>query len=163
MLAIEVKAQVSLVPSRDLAGFHALKEHISKADVGKKFIRGIVLYFGNDIIPLGDDIVAMPLQNLWEFNVSTTTDKKIDSISGDCVFWANYGDHTKIRCLISKEAIDDHFHNQATQKQAITAVQKHWHTIWPVFCHKIVNGQIDIISSPANEKIRQVTLKTNDL
>ena len=157
LLGIEVKSRES-VTVEDFAGLRVLKEHAKK-----DFVRGIVVYLGRDIVPFGDDMVAMPLENLWRFNMAVKTDKdvrKSPSMDG-YIFWADYGERTKLRCFISRETIDDYFHNNASEKQSLAAIEKHWDTIWPVFMRKISDGQIEIIHSK-QQKVLQVTLLPRD-
>jgi hypothetical protein len=32
---------------------------------GKRFVRGVVLYFGHDVVPFGAHLHALPLDSLW--------------------------------------------------------------------------------------------------
>ncbi len=56
---VEVKAAAS-VSTGDLAGLKKLA-----ALAGKKFVYGIVLYDGNDTLPIGERIWAVPISTLW--------------------------------------------------------------------------------------------------
>jgi hypothetical protein len=56
---IEIKAAAS-VTGQDLKGLHALK-----AIAGKKFKRGIVLYTGDEVVPFGGNLFAVPLPAIW--------------------------------------------------------------------------------------------------
>lgn len=56
---VEIKASSS-VSTSDFAGLKALKEA-----GGKKFIRGVVLYTGPEIIPFAKDLYAVPIPALW--------------------------------------------------------------------------------------------------
>lgn len=56
---IEVKSSSSISPS-DFSGLKTLKEALKK-----RFVRGVVLYLGAEIIPFGDNLHAMPLSVLW--------------------------------------------------------------------------------------------------
>lgn len=58
VIAIEVKSTVS-VSSDDFAGLRYLKEQ-----VGKDFVRGIVLYLGKDTLSFGEAMLAMPMDSL---------------------------------------------------------------------------------------------------
>lgn len=58
-VAIEVKAKHSVKPS-DFNGIRAFKE-MNK----NKFVRGIVLYLGDKLIPYEDDMAAVPIDALW--------------------------------------------------------------------------------------------------
>lgn len=60
IVGIEVKASQSV--SRDsFKGLKALKE-----TVGEKFLRGIVLYTGDLVLPFGDEMQAVPVSCLWQ-------------------------------------------------------------------------------------------------
>jgi predicted AAA+ superfamily ATPase len=56
---VEVKASLT-VSTSDLAGMRDLAE-----TAGNKFARGVVLYLGRQILPLGKNITAMPISSLW--------------------------------------------------------------------------------------------------
>ncbi|MBS0267228.1 MAG: ATP-binding protein [Planctomycetes bacterium] len=55
----EVKASASATVS-DFAALQALRDRL-----GKKFVGGVVLYTGDQIIPFGDKLWLVPLQALW--------------------------------------------------------------------------------------------------
>jgi hypothetical protein len=57
---LEVKAAATLNPN-DTAGLRALA-----AEVGKKWIRGIVLHTGLEVIPFANNLHGIPLQVLWQ-------------------------------------------------------------------------------------------------
>jgi uncharacterized protein len=59
IVGIEVKSKASLEP-KDTQGLELLKD-LS----GKTFVRGIVMYSGDKILPLGPDMWAMPLSGLY--------------------------------------------------------------------------------------------------
>jgi uncharacterized protein len=60
IVGLEVKA--SATPSSgDFKGLKALAEQ-----AGKKFIRGILLYTGQEVVPFAKDLTAVPLQAIWE-------------------------------------------------------------------------------------------------
>ncbi|MCH8879233.1 MAG: ATP-binding protein [Planctomycetes bacterium] len=59
IVGIEVKAGATL-GTNDLKGMKALAEI-----AGKRFHRGVVLYAGQDMIPFGSRIHAMPINALW--------------------------------------------------------------------------------------------------
>ncbi len=59
IVAIEVKASTT-VDSKDLKGLVELK-----GALGDRFIRGIVIYFGQEIVPLGGRMQVVPVQALW--------------------------------------------------------------------------------------------------
>jgi uncharacterized protein len=60
IVGLEVKAAATL-NANDTAGLRALA-----AEVGKKWIRGIVLYTGLDLIPFANSLHGVPLQALWQ-------------------------------------------------------------------------------------------------
>jgi predicted AAA+ superfamily ATPase len=57
---IEIKASTA-VSAGDAKGLRYLKEQL-----GKRFVRGVVLYNGSKVIPFDDRIHAIPLGSLWE-------------------------------------------------------------------------------------------------
>ena len=59
IVGVEVKASLNVTAS-ELAGMHDLAE-----TVGSKFVRGIVLYMGGQVLPVGKQITAMPISALW--------------------------------------------------------------------------------------------------
>ena len=59
IVGVEVKASATLGPD-DLKDLKALAEL-----AGKRFQRGIVLYTGQDAIPFGSRIHALPVSSLW--------------------------------------------------------------------------------------------------
>lgn len=59
IVAIEIKASKTL-GDRDLSALKAIA-----GTIGKKFHRGILLYMGDETIPFGPNLFAMPLQTLW--------------------------------------------------------------------------------------------------
>ena len=59
LAGIEVKAAAQLDAS-DFAGLRALAEA-----GGKKFVRGVVLYLGELVVPRGDNLWALPIDELW--------------------------------------------------------------------------------------------------
>jgi predicted AAA+ superfamily ATPase len=59
LAGVEVKAG-STVGLEDFKGLKALA-----AEAGDRFVRGVVLYTGNDILPFGDRLSAMPVSSLW--------------------------------------------------------------------------------------------------
>lgn len=63
LVGIEVKAS-STVRSDDLKGLHTLAK-----TAGSRFHRGIVLYTGEEIIPFGSEMYAMPIASLWQIGV----------------------------------------------------------------------------------------------
>ncbi|MDD4556441.1 MAG: ATP-binding protein [Alphaproteobacteria bacterium] len=59
IVGIEVKLS-GTVNTNDIKGLNVLKEV-----VGERFKKGIVIYTGNEIVPLGEDIWAVPIQYLY--------------------------------------------------------------------------------------------------
>lgn len=59
IVGIEVKATSSL-GANDTKGLRALK-----AAAGERFVRGVVLYGGDKVLPLGDRLIALPINSLW--------------------------------------------------------------------------------------------------
>lgn len=59
LVAIEIKATSRIKP-KDLKGIKYLKESIKE-----KFICGIILYTGNEIIPFDNNIHAVPISAIW--------------------------------------------------------------------------------------------------
>ena len=60
VVGLEVKAAATL-NAIDTAGLRALA-----AEVGKKWIRGIVLHTGLEVIPFANNLHGVPLQALWQ-------------------------------------------------------------------------------------------------
>jgi uncharacterized protein len=60
IVGLEVKAAATL-NANDTAGLRAMAE-----EAGKKWIRGIVLYTGLDVIPFANNLHGVPLQALWQ-------------------------------------------------------------------------------------------------
>jgi predicted AAA+ superfamily ATPase len=59
IVGIEVKASES-VQARDARGLATLRDA-----AGARFVRGIVLYAGDNVLPLGERLVAAPISALW--------------------------------------------------------------------------------------------------
>ncbi len=59
--AIEVKAAAT-VQERDVRTLLDLAETL-----GKRFVRGVVLYTGDRAVPFSDKVVALPMANLWRW------------------------------------------------------------------------------------------------
>jgi predicted AAA+ superfamily ATPase len=62
VVGIEVKCS-NTIQQHDLRGLQSLKES-SKGD----FLRGVILYTGNETISIDKDLLAMPISSLWEAN-----------------------------------------------------------------------------------------------
>lgn len=60
LAGVEVKAS-STLKSEDFAGLRALAELAQG-----RFRRGVILYLGQEVIPFGADLVALPIQLLWQ-------------------------------------------------------------------------------------------------
>lgn len=60
LVGVEVRAAAS-VSSSDFTGLRAIAEA-----VGSRFVRGIVLYAGPQVIPFGERLHAVPLSLLWQ-------------------------------------------------------------------------------------------------
>lgn len=61
LAGIEVKS-AGAVTSADFRGLRALAE-----STGERFVRGIVLYAGDDIVPFGPKLHAVPIDALWRW------------------------------------------------------------------------------------------------
>lgn len=59
VVGIEVKA-TRTVTSSHVRGLRSLAEQL-----GERFVRGIVLYTGDDVVPFGETLHAVPMQNVW--------------------------------------------------------------------------------------------------
>jgi hypothetical protein len=59
LVGLEVKASAS-VSSPDFKGLRNLQ-----AASGEKFLRGVVLYTGSEIVPFGSSLFAVPISALW--------------------------------------------------------------------------------------------------
>jgi uncharacterized protein len=62
IVGIEVKNKVG-IGAKDFKGLEALKEL-----TGKKFKRGVLFYGGENLLPFGEKIWAVPLSGLWELH-----------------------------------------------------------------------------------------------
>jgi uncharacterized protein len=63
LVGLEVKASTT-VTANDFKGLKALA-----AEAGPCWVRGVVLYTGSDLLPFGDQLVAMPISALWRLSV----------------------------------------------------------------------------------------------
>ena len=59
IVGVDVKASATVTPG-DTRGLRALR-----SATGDRFVRGIVLYTGEEIVPLGERLVAVPISALW--------------------------------------------------------------------------------------------------
>ena len=66
VVGIEVKAGATLGGS-DVRGLQALKEAI-----GNRWLRGVILYTGTDVVPFAADIHGLPISHLWVGDRSQT-------------------------------------------------------------------------------------------
>lgn len=64
IVAIEIKSSSTISPV-DFKNIKYLQEQINNKNP-KKFVRGIVLYIGQEIINWGDKLTALPINCLWE-------------------------------------------------------------------------------------------------
>lgn len=60
IVGVEVKSS-SRVGQRDFTGLESLAEL-----AGKKFVRGLVFYLGENLVPFGEKYAAVPISVLWE-------------------------------------------------------------------------------------------------
>jgi uncharacterized protein len=65
IVGVEVKAAVGL-SSADWNGLRALKEA-----AGARFVRGVVLYGGQEALPFGRDLLALPVSALWSLGATS--------------------------------------------------------------------------------------------
>ncbi|MEI9885096.1 MAG: ATP-binding protein [Rhizomicrobium sp.] len=164
LIGIEVKASES-VTVEDFAGLKALKAYAQNG-----FRRGIVFYRGTDVVPFADDMVALPLETLWTLDMNVTTDRDIRVLakaSGKAfegvAFWADYGARTRVRCLIPRTVVDDHFYDGGSDKQAVAAVERNWDVVWPALVKKLEEGRIEIVQPEEAPAFRQVVLDPSDI
>jgi predicted AAA+ superfamily ATPase len=59
LVGLEVKTSATVV-RKDFSGFDALSE-----DTGKQFVRGIVLYTGEQSVSFGKNYMALPVSAMW--------------------------------------------------------------------------------------------------
>ncbi len=59
LVGVEVKAS-STIDSGDFRGLRVLAE-----ETGKRFLRGVVLYAGDEVVPFGGNLHAIPISALW--------------------------------------------------------------------------------------------------
>jgi predicted AAA+ superfamily ATPase len=67
IVAVEVKSAAS-VGKRDFRGLEFLRDQL-----GERFIRGILLYTGEQVLPAGDRIWVMPVDSLWRWGARPQT------------------------------------------------------------------------------------------
>ncbi|MEE9321341.1 MAG: ATP-binding protein [Granulosicoccus sp.] len=68
LVGLEIKAS-STVRRKDFSGLDALSE-----DIGDRFVRGIVLYAGEQTVSFGEQYVALPVSTLWRIAARTDAD-----------------------------------------------------------------------------------------
>jgi hypothetical protein len=56
---VEIKAGATVAPA-DFAALQALRDQLKK-----RFRGGVVLYGGDQALPFGDKLWALPMENLW--------------------------------------------------------------------------------------------------
>ena len=59
IVGVEVKAAVS-ISSDDLRGLRTLAEI-----AGRRFLRGILFYLGEQAVPFGSNLYLLPISSLW--------------------------------------------------------------------------------------------------
>lgn len=64
VVGIEVKS-TSTIDSYDFKGLNAVADTL-----GKKFLKGILLYTGNKVASFGKNFTAMPVSSIWNVNSS---------------------------------------------------------------------------------------------
>jgi len=64
IVGVEVKAATNL-RSEDLRGLADLADA-----TGKRFVRGVVLYLGREVVPFGANLHALPMEALWRIPVA---------------------------------------------------------------------------------------------
>jgi uncharacterized protein len=140
LIGIEVKSKYS-VTDKDFTSLNKLKKA-----VGKDFIKGIVLYHGEDTVPFSENMVAMPISKLWSFNMEIIINQEMYYLKEEgCIsFWANYGYGTKVRCDIEEDTISDFFWNNPSEHQMKEVIEQHWHMFTDISIRKIREGQISI-------------------
>ncbi|MEO8539654.1 MAG: ATP-binding protein [bacterium] len=67
VVGVEVKAG-SRIDRRDTRGLEALRDQL-----GDRFVRGIVLYTGEEVLPAGPKLTLMPIDSLWRWNAARRT------------------------------------------------------------------------------------------
>ncbi|MFA4830240.1 MAG: hypothetical protein WC594_13595, partial [Thermodesulfovibrionales bacterium] len=67
VVGIETKASKT-VNAQDFKGLQAMSESL-----GKRFHRGIVLYTGNESLPFGKNMQALPVSALWSLGALKNT------------------------------------------------------------------------------------------
>ena len=167
LIGIEVKSNCSVTDN----DFKSLKK--LKKIAGEDFIKGIVLYHGEDTISFDENMVAMPISKLWNFNMEIKIEfGKINYLNDkSCMsFWAKYGNSTRVRCDISKDTISDFFKNEPSEDEMKEVIKQNCDLFTGIFIRKIREGQINIkVHKPSRDTIngsdqvvRSVLLKPED-
>lgn len=73
VVGIEVKARDN-VSGKDFQGMKILQEA-----AGDRFFWGIVLYLGEQVVPFGENLVAVPIQALWQWGAKPIQDNLFKS------------------------------------------------------------------------------------
>jgi len=60
IVGIEIKASASVAAS-DFSGLKALAD-----TAGARFLRGVLFYMGDTLLPFGDKLHAVPVSALWQ-------------------------------------------------------------------------------------------------
>ena len=167
ILGIEVKSKTSLT-SKDFAHLFFLKEQIKE-----RFVRGIVFYLGQEIVPFGNGMVGMPFASLWNLNMDIELKKEMafPTVSGlaresggeplhgmiregpgqRCIFKAKWGKNTHISCCVSSMVRDE----------TVLYSENIEHS----FKEKIRNGQFEPMKAgqfPATDNVKAVVLRPED-
>jgi predicted AAA+ superfamily ATPase len=64
VVGIETKAGTTVTPN-DFKGLKALA-----GDAGQRWARGVILYSGSEVLPFGENLLAMPISALWRLAAS---------------------------------------------------------------------------------------------
>lgn len=65
VVGIEVKARNS-ISIKDFQGMRVLEQ-----EAGDKFLRGLILYLGEHVVPFGENLLAVPIQALWQWGAQS--------------------------------------------------------------------------------------------
>jgi predicted AAA+ superfamily ATPase len=71
LVGVEVKANTT-VTEGDFKGLRFLSDAVER-----RFLRGIVLYMGEEMIPFGNKLAAMPVSALWQLGARKNTPVRI--------------------------------------------------------------------------------------
>ena len=70
IVGVEIKSAVS-VSSGDFSGLKALQAHTKG-----RFFRGVVLYCGEEMVPFGENLAALPISSLWRLGTNGKTESE---------------------------------------------------------------------------------------